>query len=231
MVRVFISDIIKKDENSRVGLPDTAKLIYDRLPKTMKARVDNAKNENIKLSRISVYGLLREALFRMYGIRAFELSTNQYGKPYLCDSPLKINLSHTDGICVAAISDGEEIGVDVEGKIDGARECRLKSRFFSEVNLDDVKQIDGIEYFLFGYTPDGELCEAKSNFNVTPGFSEKMDFTRLWTLSEAIMKCDGRGFSALSEIVKIKDTTEVSTVEISNEDKLYSISVVVKKAR
>ena len=62
MVYVFISDCTQIVENSRVGISDTAKLIYSRLPKSIMERIDGTKNENQRLMRIFAYGLLNYAL-------------------------------------------------------------------------------------------------------------------------------------------------------------------------
>lgn len=55
-------------------------------------------------------GLLLRYLFKD---SAELICTNEYGKPYLPDSPIRFNLSHS-GVFVVLAADGDELGVDIE---------------------------------------------------------------------------------------------------------------------
>ena len=57
--------------------------------------------------------LLDYALFDYASIKDYELYYNKYGKPYLKDSNIYFNISHTRNLVICAISD-KEIGVDIE---------------------------------------------------------------------------------------------------------------------
>ena len=57
--------------------------------------------------------LLDYALFDYASIKDYELYYNKYGKPYLKDSNIYFNISHTRNFVICAISD-REIGVDIE---------------------------------------------------------------------------------------------------------------------
>ena len=57
--------------------------------------------------------LLDYALFDYANIKDYELYYNKYGKPYLKDSNIYFNISHTRNLVICAISD-KEIGVDIE---------------------------------------------------------------------------------------------------------------------
>ena len=55
------------------------------------------------------------------------------------------------------------------------------------------------------------------------------NFTAKWTTAEAIMKCDGRGFSALPELEKIKEKMKICTMLFDSENGKEYIAVAIKK--
>ena len=59
--------------------------------------------------------LLREGLRRVYGLAEFPvMDRGPQGKPFFPDAPhIRFNLSHSGGLALCALSDGE-VGVDIE---------------------------------------------------------------------------------------------------------------------
>lgn len=81
--------------------------------------------------KAAVRGLLREGLARVYGLEEIPaMDRGSRGKPFFPDFPhIHFNLSHSGGLALCALSDGE-VGVDVE--LVGPRDPRLPRRVFSE---------------------------------------------------------------------------------------------------
>lgn len=97
---------------------------------------------------------------------------NDYGKPYLklhTQYNLQFNISYSTNMMLIALSQGHEIGVDVE-KIDiNINFLELAKNFFS-------------------------MTEYKQLINV-PSIEQASAFYRLWTLKEAVIKTLGKGLS------------------------------------
>lgn len=233
MVYVFISDCTQIVENSRVGISDTAKLIYSRLPKSIMERIDGTKNENQRLMRIFAYGLLNYALKLTQGDADYAIEWGAQGKPCLTlagrGSDVKINLSHTEKMCAVAVSDEGDVGVDIECEIPHDKAERLKKRLFSDIKICAENKISHIEYHLFEYSEQGEICEARgSEKYLLEGVAED-DYTALWTMGEAMMKCDGRGFLAVGNLADLSNKMNVDTTCISLKNKRYTVSVATYK--
>ncbi|MCK4503449.1 MAG: 4'-phosphopantetheinyl transferase superfamily protein [Desulfuromonadales bacterium] len=97
---------------------------------------------------------------------------NQHGKPYLelqLNSTLHFNLSHSGSYAVIAITDGVEVGVDIE-KIETELDYwQLANSYFSVAEKDQLSKI----------------ISAR----------QRLGFYQLWTQKEALMKMTGSGFS------------------------------------
>lgn len=81
--------------------------------------------------------LARYALYDTYASAA-PLKKDTRGKPYFEDHAARISISHSGGICIAAISDGE-IGADIEQKNGDAEHLtRLAARYFTKAEAEYV---------------------------------------------------------------------------------------------
>lgn len=109
-------------------------------------------------------GALRETLTRYLGPSNVTLLTTENGKPYLKDSDIFFNLSHSTNLILIGISRGRKIGVDVEANREKYRWRELADRFFSPEEKS----------WLFA--------------NPTPE-----NFFHLWTLKESFLKLTGEG--------------------------------------
>lgn len=154
-------DLLKKalsaDENIRA----------DRL-------LDPAKRENFIASR----GSLREILGQYLDLepKKIQFEYGPKGKPFVKKNPLldlSFNLSHAANWAALAITDGLEVGIDIE-YIDPLLDYeKLTSQFFSS------HERDRLQHFSFRRRRRG--------------------FYRIWTAKEAKLKCSGLGFSKQEE--------------------------------
>tara|TARA_R110000824_G_scaffold7892_4_gene35817 strand:+ start:40539 stop:41312 length:774 start_codon:yes stop_codon:yes gene_type:complete len=98
---------------------------------------------------------------------------NAYGKPRIASFemplPLAFNLSHTNDMTVLAVTQGGEIGVDVEYITRKVDILKLAERYFSAQEASDLKQL-GVDKF-------------------------NQRFIELWTLKEAYIKACGMGLA------------------------------------
>lgn len=97
----------------------------------------------------------------------YELTS--YGKPYLSNNRLQFNLSHTDTMAVIAVTEGADIGIDIENLNREVEFEDLAKRFFCET-----------EYLKLVQAPPDEKKNA---------------FFNCWTRKEAFIKAVGEGLS------------------------------------
>lgn len=64
-------------------------------------------------------------LRKYFGIAAPQFSINEHGKPFLLNSPLRFNLSHSSGVTALAVST-QEVGLDIQKRTE--RELSALSR-------------------------------------------------------------------------------------------------------
>jgi phosphopantetheinyl transferase (holo-ACP synthase) len=117
---------------------------------------------------------------------------NENGKPYIENDGVHFSLSHTHGLAVCVVAD-TPVGVDCE-RIDAKSEADMQkfaNRFFVENEINTLKN--------GGYSP--------------------LDFYKIWTGKEAVIKKRG---SNMSDIKKIDVTQE--NLEIFSENG-YIISI------
>ncbi len=109
------------------------------------------------------------------------LSRGENGKPYFKNSRLDFNLSHSGGIVACALSDGGEVGVDVETtEIPPQKARKLAERFFDENEKAEVSR-----------RPES--------------------FARIWTKKEALAKCFGANLADFEKnLPEINEFTKIS---------------------
>jgi len=119
--------------------------------------------------------LLRTTLSRYADVDPthWHFETNEYGRPHISapeiDRDLRFNLAHTDGLIVLAVTEGCEIGIDVE-------------------SLD--RQLDTAEI-----APTVFEASELSAFQSAPEHQRRDIFFAFWTLKEAYIKARGMGLS------------------------------------
>ena len=114
------------------GLPrDAAQTLCLAADADRRARIARRPDMPTAQQSLVSYALLRIAAARLLGIpaRQVRIEYTDRGKPTLPGTGLYCSVSHTDGLCVCALSD-EEVGVDAE-RI-RAFSPRVARRVFSE---------------------------------------------------------------------------------------------------
>ena len=143
-----------------------------RAPARLPAPVDEV---NVWRARADREGqALREVLGRYVDEQpaGIELRTGAHGKPALADpsSPLRFNLSHSGDLALVAVTQGREVGVDVE---------RIRPR----------RNLPGLA--------DRALDPAAAAaVHAAPPDAQLTAFHEAWARREAIAKCLGTGLGA-----------------------------------
>ena len=109
--------------------------IVENLPDVKKNQLMSLRLEKDKNASLSAYLLLKKALkANDIEISDYEYVVSEKGKPSLFYCPYQFSISHTDGLCVVAVSI-DEVGVDVE-KI---KPYRLKiERIFTPLDCEFI---------------------------------------------------------------------------------------------
>ena len=123
------------------------------------------------------------------------------GKPYFENGVRAFGISHSHGICAAALADGahSEIGFDIE-VINEKYNCKqISQRFFSPE--------EKLRFDLCGETPDA--------------------FFAIWTAKEARSKLDGKGLSTLISAKEASGDVPIylSQLTVSIDGKKVAVSV------
>ena len=151
----FAANLAEKEEELILELPfGTSEQNRLRMIKRNETRFESLA-ALVALKNILPTGLTNTEITRLIG-----------GKPIFSDAPYFFNLSHSDGLSVAAIND-KPIGIDLEW-IDNSRAfMKIAQKFFS------------VEEY--------EFLNASDN--------KSFDFFSLWTKYEAMAKMSGCGLA------------------------------------
>lgn len=226
---VYVYIINKKTENI-TSLCEKAKSKYEACRSdflTSLISYVQSGGKAKKDERLLVSFLILESIFDLSskGFEVFptSLQKDEYGKPFFTDTDVKIGISHNEDFVAVAYTKNRENGIDIEGEIDDEKAKRLSERFPQITSLTIQKSTgETDEFFIFEMTESGAILPLKLT-------SPDDAFTAKWTAAEAIMKCDGRGFSALTELQKIKEDMKVFTFSYLCDDKKNYISLAIKK--
>ena len=156
---------------------------YDKMPPERRRRCDRFRYDDDRKRCIAAYTLLIHAL-RDLGITCpdtLSIAEGEDGKPYFTDIPVCFNISHAKERVAVALSPCD-VGCDVEYRSDNA--LKIAKRFFAPEEYAFLESIED---------PD----------------ERGMEFTRIWTMKESVIKCCGEGirrrlndFSVTDEIGK-----------------------------
>jgi 4'-phosphopantetheinyl transferase len=118
--------------------------------------------------RRSIVGraVLRHLLSRHFAVepQAFRFELRENGKPFLPQSDIHFNVSHSGEIVAIALA-GNEVGVDIEAKHRIPQIAAIAARFFSKEEAERVRA----------------ATDATA------------EFFRIWTMKEAVVKAVGQG--------------------------------------
>ena len=164
------------------------------------------QQEQSALAREMLFSTLSEKL----SLPKTEIKKTEDGKPYFDKVGYPaFSISHTDGAVCVAISDGAgSVGVDIEKDSPRLTETRLTDRFFPSLTLSQ-NEISDIEIEAAGEISDKAPAEA------------------LFTLGEAIIKCDGRGFAAAGEAARLSLKMRKASFKIKLSGTTYYLSVAL----
>jgi phosphopantetheinyl transferase len=143
------------------------------LPDDERARVCRILPRRTRLMALAAHALKRVVLSRLRGGAPHDLafSVGRYGKPALIADPsLCFSLSHCDEGVALAVSDGHEIGIDIE-------------------SLRRHVDVDATLSFTAAPTESARVLAQPSMHQ------RKAELLRLWVLKEAVLKSLGIGLS------------------------------------
>jgi len=149
-------------------------LFFPTLSQEEKIRAERFKFALHRSRFIASHGFTRSILARYLKAYKVDISykKGEYGKPYLADIEhhnVHFNLSHTHDLALLAITQGVEVGVDIEFNERKTDWKNIVKRFFS-------------------------ISEQKALF-LLPESEQRNAFFQLWTRKEAYMKVLGTGLA------------------------------------
>jgi 4'-phosphopantetheinyl transferase len=117
-----------------------------------RARASRFHFERDRSRFTCVRGSLRTLLGGYLGAGPVDIAFEYgiHGKPALArrhGSPLKFNVSHSDGVALMAISHGVEVGIDVEAIRPMADANQLAARFFSPRETAELRALPPASFF------------------------------------------------------------------------------------
>lgn len=141
---------------------------------------------------IAARGSLREivSLYLNAGPHQLSFAYGAHGKPLLVQesSKLRLNVSHSSGTALVAITQGRDVGVDIEHISPDVPVERLAETVFSVPEKHSLTRLDSK--------------------------SRRAAFFRFWTRKEAYIKADGRGVSLPLERIDVSSSEDrVATLD------------------
>jgi 4'-phosphopantetheinyl transferase len=151
-----------------------------------RARAARLRTTELRLRFVVAHGALRLILARYLNVEpaAIRVETTTFGKPFVADSSMSFNLSHSDGLAVCALTTNAQVGIDVE-------------------RIRPVTDADGIatRYFAAG--------EARqyASFART---DRPAAFFSTWTRKEAFLKATGLGLQRALDSFEVEVAPEAT---------------------
>ena len=191
--------------------------------------------EKAKKERVGASALLSFAIRSLTDRdpESLTVTRDEYGKPGLAEpdgtpAPLFFNTSHSGGIVAVAFSDEGEVGVDLEPQTPPDRAERLSRRLSESLPPEDLEVVP-FRYTVAQLLSDDGVSDGALREITVSAPPHPLGFTSRWTLMEAVMKCDGRGFAAIADVTELYHTHDVSTAFFDIGDERYYLSVATKK--
>ena len=190
------------------------------LPVEVKEYIEKTKNESVRAERELAYTTLLCSLKAFFDIEQPVIDRTAEGKPFIKDSQIHINLSHSDGAVAVCLSDEGEVGVDLQSEIDPERAERLENRFFPD--FKPMSENINVNYY-FLCIEDGEAVFEELFPSLPDGC-----FTAKWTAAESLMKLYGKGFadSSALPLLSEKSKTEMKSITLG---KVFYLATSVTK--
>ena len=220
-------------------------MLSSALPTALSQRCEAANAKELRHDRILAYTALMYALYEAgHDPDAVGFSFSELGKPSIPDSDYKVSMSHAGGIGIAAISCDLDLGIDIELLNERAastlqRVCkRFIPDFYPEPSALTDFIFDGepsfvpdLEVKLYELIPkrlEGRLYLEKSTARCCTGLESSK--AEKWTCAEALLKLDGRGFTALPQLSSIRDSAHLYSTAVKPHGKssLLAVSLATK---
>ena len=175
--------------------PGEYEKFYSLLSSQKKKRVDAYRFERDKILSVCA-NMLAKKMIAKHCSKApenIEILTSSNGKPYVKNSDIEFNISHSGEMVACALSD-TPIGVDIE-----------KVREIDDKLIDFVCTADEKKY----------VCEKDE--------TKQPRFFEIWTAKEAFFKCDGSGISDLKSINVLDTDIKRNLISEFKEDYAISV--------
>lgn len=153
-------------------------------------KVQAQKNKDDKYLSVAA-GYLLETALNGLGVVNPQICCNEHGKPYLKNSDIYFNISHSGKVAVCAVS-SVEVGVDVQ---------QVKP-----VSDNLIKKVCTQEEYAHVTQSDGGVYQR---------------FCRLWSVKESAIKCLGKGLSLSPSRVSVNLSNPSSVCVDGVEGELY----------
>ncbi len=138
---------------------------------------------------------------------------NKAGKPYYEGGPF-ISLSHDENTVVLAVSD-VPCGVDILFATEArkAKISQVVGRFVHDIYKGLSLSSDQVSFYRVEVL-DNERLLSPCSYTEIPEESGEYAYARAFTKAEALMKCDGGGFAAITLLCQLKQTLETLSVAL-----------------
>ena len=166
---------------------------FDYLSVEEQIQANNYYTKSLRDQYITSHGILRRILsnYTKQSPVNVEFTYNEYGKPFLKDSNIQFNMSHSHDMVGFAIALDCRVGIDIELHND---------------NLD-VQELN-----------DLVLTSTESQYLSNFKSQEKLKlFYHLWTKKEALVKATGQGLSYPMNTIEAIDLSSGQGIFLANE--------------
>lgn len=138
-----------------------------------RARADRYRLARDRRTSLVTRALVRVTLSRYCGVppARWRFRANDHGRPEVASpaTPLRFNVSHTEGLVVCLVGRGRELGVDAESLRQDRRWLDIAERFFAPAEARALREV--------------------------PAAQRRLRFLEYWTLKESYVKARGHGLT------------------------------------
>lgn len=154
------------------------------------ARAERFRFDHDRHRFIIGHGLLRHVLGQRLDLspEAIRFARGPHGKPYIAETRLHFNFSDTKDAILIALSEGAELGVDVETMARSVDHMAVGEHYFTSEEVADIRE-----------TPE-----------------PKRRFLELWTRKEAVLKASGVGI--MDDLKVLRVNAPEQTVELAHDE-------------
>jgi 4'-phosphopantetheinyl transferase len=171
-------------------------------------------HERDRLAFIFSHGLMRYVLSAYVGVAPAELdfAAGEFGKPRLDNGlgstphPVTFNLSHSHGRALLAVTEGRELGADIEQNNPGKDLLSIAANYFFGSEFEAIRDA-------------GEAGRTEA-------------FFRYWTAKEAVLKGHGTGLGLPLNAFHVRFDEQLETAQVQSLDESrFEAEWVVRRLR